>query len=313
MIMSKHFYLAAFAAMSLVGCNEKMLEQNVLATEEVRLTVNLPQLATKVMGTPSDDAVNSLQIFVFNKYGVYETSASGSGKSLTLTCTTGEKQIMALVNADTESNVPDINTLRSRKANLSSMAAGDLIMSGETTDELTNDSSIEMHVKRLPSRVILNSVQTDFDLEQHKSLSFAVKSVFLINVAGDAPYSGTSTPGQWHNVADYDPVTNLPFLRDQVSSGEITEGGVYDTRHYFYCMPNSTETKTRLVVEAEIEGDTYYYPITLEKVGQNTSYSYNLTIKRFGSDSPDVPVEDGSVTFTVEVDPWVESVVDEII
>ena len=119
--MSKQFYLAAFAAMSLVGCNEKMLEQNVPATEEVRLTVNLPQLATKVMGTPSDDAVNSLQIFVFNKYGVYETSASGSGKSLTLTCTTGDKQIMALVNADTESNVPDINTLRSRKAKLSSM------------------------------------------------------------------------------------------------------------------------------------------------------------------------------------------------
>lgn len=313
MIMSKQFYLAAFAAMALVGCNEKMVELNEPAGEEVRLTVNLPQLATKVIGAPSDDAVNDLQVFVFNKYGVYETSASGSGKSLTLTCTTGEKQIMALVNADAESNVTDMNMLRSRKAKLSSMAAGDLIMSGETTEELTNDSSIEMHVKRLSARVILNSVKTEFELEQHKNLSFAVKSVFLINVAGDAPYSGTSTPGEWHNLADYDPVTNLPFLRDQVSSGEIADGNVYDTKHCFYCMPNSTDTKTRLVVEAEIEGDTYYYPITLDNVEQNTSYAYNLTIKRFGSESPDVPVENGTVTFTVEVDPWDETIVDEII
>lgn len=311
--MSKQFYLAAFAAMALVGCNEKMVELNEPASEKVRLTVNLPQLATKVIGTPSDDAVNDLQVFVFNKYGMYETSASGSGKSLTLTCTTGEKQIMALVNADAENNVPDIETLRSRKAKLSSMAAGDLIMSGETTEELTNNASVEMHVKRLPARVILNSVKTEFELEQHRNLSFAVKSVFLINVAGEAPYSGAAVPEQWHNMTDYDPLTNLPFLRDQASSGEITEGSAYGTKHYFYCMPNSTETKTRLVVEAEIEGDTYYYPITLENVEQNTSYAYNLTIKRFGSESPDVPVEDGSVTFTVEVDPWDETTVDEII
>jgi hypothetical protein len=98
-----------------------------------------------------------------------------------------------------------------------------------------------------------------------------------------------------------------------VASGVIAAGSSYTNEHYFYCYPNLTDTKTRLVVEAVVGGYTYYYPVTLDAVDANTSYDYNLTITRLGSDSPDVPVEEGTVTFTVTVKDWVQQNVNETI
>ena len=45
----------------------------------------------------------------------------------------------------------------------------------------------------------------------------------------------------------------------------------------------------------------------------NTAYTYNLTITRLGSDSPDMPVEEGTIKFTVTVKDWVEQDINETI
>ena len=106
---------------------------------------------------------------------------------------------------------------------------------------------------------------------------------------------------------------SLPFLYDAVTDGQVADGESYRTEHFFYCYPNETATKTRLVIEAEIGGYTYYYPLTLDEVAANTAYTYNLTITRLGSDSPNVPVADGAVNFTVTVKDWVVQNVQETI
>ena len=312
--MFKKMIFAAMAAVAVIGCNEKDVEMpDVQNGEKIQLTVNLPQAATKVTGAPTDDKVNNVQIFVFDKNGLYEASTHSTSSSLSLTCTTGEKQIVALVNAPLENGVTNIADLRSRTSDLNDCSAGNIVMSGEITEELTASTTVTMPVERLAARVAVSQVNTDFELEAHQSLSFEIRSIYLVNVAGEKAYLEDNTPATWYNKTKYAAGTSLAFLYDVVANGRIENGDSYDTEHYFYCYPNSTATKTRLVIEAEVGGYTYYYPVTLNAVDANTAYTYNLTITRLGSDSPDIPVADGTVNFTVTVADWVEQNVQETI
>ena len=69
--MLKKTISAVFAAMAVIGCNEKNLEVPETTTrEKVQLTVRIPEEVTKVTGTSSDGKVNDLQVFVFDRNGV---------------------------------------------------------------------------------------------------------------------------------------------------------------------------------------------------------------------------------------------------
>jgi hypothetical protein len=312
--MFKKTLSAAFAALAIIGCNEKnfeLPEEN--SGEKVQLTVKLPEGVTKVTGNPIDGKVNDLQVFVFDKNGVYETSSHGSGTSLSMTCTSGEKQIVALVNAPLETGVTNIADLRARTADLKDSDAEDIVMAGETSRLLSASASITMEVERLVSRIAVANVKRDFKVEQHKDLSFEIKAIYLINVAGEKAYLETNTPSFWYNKGKFMEDTSPAFLHDYVTDGIVPQGESYSTEHYFYCFPNPVAKNTRLVVEAEIGGYTYYYPVTLNSIEPNTSYTYNLTITRLGSDSPDEPVEEGAVEFTMIVKRWVEQDVNEVI
>ena len=294
--MLKKLFFAALAALALVGCNEKNVEVSEMKPgEKIQLTVNLPDGVTKVTGAPADAQVNDLQIFVFDKNGVYETSSHGTGATLTLTCTSGEKQIVALANAPLETGIGNIAELGAAVSDLADCAAGNIVMSGMIVRELTASSTVTMQVERLAAKVGVSQISTAFELDQHKQMTFDIKAIYLINVAGEKAYLDQNEPSKWYNL------------------GKHEAGNTYTKEHYFYCYPNLTDTKTRLVVEAMVGGYTYYYPVTLDAVDPNTSYDYNLTITRLGSDSPDVPVEEGTVTFTVTVKDWVQQNVNETI
>ena len=316
--MSKKLCFAAIlAAFAAVGCNEKNVElpddTDLLSGETVQLTVRIPQVSTKVTGLPSDDTVEDLQVFVFNKNGAYETSSSGSGASLSLTCTAGEKQIVALVNAPVEDGVNSISELRSRTSDLADCSENSIVMAGELTTILEVSSTVTLEVERLAARVAVSEVKTDFVLDQHKALKFDIKAIYLVNAAGQRAYLSDTPPAKWYNEGKHDALTAPAFLYDEVSSGVVENGSTYDTEHYFYCYPNSTSTKTRLVVEAMVGDYLYYYPVNIDKVYPNTAYTYSLTITRLGSDSPNKPVEAGTVQFVVTVKDWVHQDVEETI
>lgn len=312
--MIKKLFFAAFAALAFVGCNEDRVEPFIDQTgEKVQLTVTIPSNETKVTGYPSDTQINSIQVFVFDKNGIYETSDKGYGSALSLTCTTGEKKIVALINAPAETSVANIDELRARIVDLNECEAGSIVMSGEVTKTLSVSSIVAMQVQRLAAKVAVSDVNLDFALDAHKNLPFRIKAIYLINVAGTRAYMADNVPTTWYNKGGYIQETSLDFLYDEVASGQVANEDSYTTEHYFYCYPNTTATKTRLVVEAEIGGNTYYYPVTLDQVSPNTAYTYSLTITRLGSDSPDSPVVDGMVNFSVTVKDWVEQDLSETI
>ena len=308
MIKKIHF-AAVVAAFAIIGCAEgqiDVLSQNEESDEIVELTVNITDDLTKTTGQEYlDNIVNDVQIFVFNRYGVYETSATGEGRSVTFSCTRGHKQIVALVNAEPETDVKNIDDLKGRTSDLANVGKGELVMVGSTEADLPESSPVSIKVARLASMVVLKSVYLDFALAQHRQLSFEISSVYMINVAGDKAYMKDNEPSIWYNKGLCDPGTTLAHLYDSVEDGTlISQGLKYETNHYFYCYPNDTATKTRLVIEALIDGNKYYYPITLDKLQSNNMYSYDVTITRLGSDSPDVPVEEAAVTYTVSLESW---------
>ena len=305
--MVKNFVCAAFAALALVGCNEDLVEPLGNQTgDKVQLTVSIPTGETKVTGYPTDTQINNIQVFVCDRNGVYETSDKGRGSALSLTCTTGEKKIVALANAPEEKAVANIAELRARIVDLSACEAGSIVMSGEVTKTLSVSSIVPMQLQRLAAKIAVSKVTTAFTLDAHKNLPFEIKAIYLINVAGTRAYLENNTPTTWYNKGAYAAENSLDFLCDKVTAGQIAAGGSYTTEHYFYCFPNPTDTKTRLVVEAEIGGNIYYYPVTLDQINPNTAYTYSITITRLGSDSPDAPVVDGMVNFSVTVKDWVE-------
>lgn len=312
--MKKIMFSAAAAAIALVGCIEKTGETPVESGDEVMMTFTVPQLATKASGTSSDDVVNDLQIFVFGGSGILEAYKQASSSSLSMTCTTGSKQIVAVVNAPALTQVKTLTDLREQTSRLADNDVSSLIMDGITSTVLTAASgTVPINVYRHAARVAVSKIETAFELEQHRSMAFKVHSIYLINVAGDRKYLEAGTPSQWWNEGDYDEQSPA-LLYEDMNDTLIADSEPYMTEHYFYCYPNPvvadsqadpwTPRHTRLVVEASLDNARYFYPVTLPVLESNKKYDVTLKITRPGSTDADTPVTKDEASFRVSVQPW---------
>lgn len=319
--MNKKLYFAAFAAaLAIMGCNKAgyapdhgtTTDSNAPVGDEqtVQLTVSVSDAdpETKITGVINDKKVNTLQVIVFNKHGLYETSAVAADSKVTFSCTAGYKKIVALVNTDTQTNITTYDELSARKASLVGTDGDNCVMVGETESDIASTGSVQIDVKRLASMVVLKSVSTNFGSSYLKNLPFEIKSVYLINAAGERAFIGDDEPALIYNEGAYDSSTSLDTLYDEVTDGTLTSGGLsYDVDHFFYCYPNPSSMKTRLVIEATIDSDTYYYPIELPDLQPNSKYSYSVTIKGLGKDSPNILLTPVDLTASVTVTTWAET------
>lgn len=314
--MKRKLYFAAIAAAALTACNEQL---SVLSDEnagKVELGVTLPAGMTKVTDVSNEDAVNDLQVFVFNESGNLEAYGRDQNSSLTLKCLPGSKNVVALVNAPLMSSIASYQELKGKKSALTDNKVGSLVMEGEKAIDLDVSSNVTIPVKRIVAKVKLSKIVNALQLDYHKKMTFAITSVYLINVAGEKVYLGEPVPEVWYNEMEY--MSSAPeFLWQNLGGTVIASGQTYSTPHYFYCYPNHTANDvnggtswtpryTRLVVEATLDGKTCYYPVSLEKVDQNTTYDISLTVNRPGSDSPDKPVDSQDAKFSIEVVEWAD-------
>ena len=195
--MIRKICFAAFAAAAFMSCNEKSVdlpngEENA---ELVTFSVCVPGPDTKSTGGTADDekTINRLQVFVFNQHGVYEASALANKGEVSITCTAGQKRMVALVNSGEETGVSNYAALADRSVYLKDSDVDNLVMLGDTTVTVAAGKPINVEVSYLSSKVVLDSVKLDLENAEHESLDFAVTSVFLTNVAGDRKYINDST------------------------------------------------------------------------------------------------------------------------
>ena len=322
----RNFALAALAAAALISCEKTNDEMSLSDSGSVELEVKIPDVHTKSEGTENEDKVNNIQVFVFDHNRMLEAYASGDGNggSIVISCSTGQKEVIALVNAMPLTDVKSVTDLETRKTTLADNSFNSFVMEGRTTATLKASSVVEVDVSRIAARIAVTEVAVDFELEQHNEQTFQIKSMYLINVAGERTFLTLSAPDRWYNKMKKE--SDAPSITCvTMEDAYATVMAPYKDPQYLYCYPNPTTSDvsggawsarfTRLVVEAELGGKLYYYPVTLKDgIKSNTSYEIQMKITRPGSSSPDKPVDSMTAGFSVKVLPWKDAaLVEEII
>lgn len=319
-IMNIRTILAALAVMTASACHDNLPKtDHYFSDEMVSLSVSVPTIKTKVSeknspGTP--DAINTLQVFVFDEGGILEASDMTESESVVLTCKTGPKKVVSLVNAPEMTDVTTYSALCSASSFLDDNTIDSMVMSGETEVNLTATSSVTIPVSRLAAKVVLRQVMNNFKFKSDQDAEFLVTHVYLLNVGAERGYLSAATPKQWYNMMELDTFDSPAFTYEQLSSPvKLPYSSTWTADKYFYCYPNPTETdssdetwsarRTRLVLEATLDGEVMYYPVTLPVIEPNSSYEVTVKITRRGSPSPDIPVTGIAAEFSVDVQSWI--------
>lgn len=320
--MRKIFIYAACVAVGfmsvLTGCHKELISENV-SEDRVTVNVSVPISETKVVSVSNEAAIHNYQVFLFKEDGVIEDYVNQSSPDITLDCTMGKKTIVVLVNAPSMGHIMDIGAFATETTLLSDNAAGAFVMEGKMNVDIqtSNDVTIMVPVTRKVARIELSSLNVEIDMPQYSSKTFSVSSVYLINVSAQVPYFEQASPTLWYNKSAYFSEDDNTLIYDDVNDFEITSETPYTTKNVFYCYPNNVTSdsfsdtwsprQTRLVVEAKLDGETYYYPVTVPNVKQNRRYEVNLTITRPGSVSPDFEIDKLAANFEISVVDWDKS------
>lgn len=301
---------------------------------EVRVTGGAGTRTTGVVSNSEDGEakVNTLQVLVFDGDRLDGYGSSSASKVATVSCTSGSREVYALVNG------PDASGYSGKSAFLAATASlaeeiDNFAMIGSTTATLQADGSVSVAVDRLAARVVIHAIQNAIENESLAS-SFHIESVYLTNVTGDVDLGGSSsyTVTDWYNRRGHEDDNNLGSFTDDNVGQDLAKGATYSTAHYFYSMPNANPGKVglaegetgftpraaRLVVRVTIGGTLYDYPILLPSLQSNHSYEIQLLkITRVGNtddgghdpDDPDdideeKPVEGFEQDFEITVNDW---------
>ena len=313
--------MSATLAASLAGCNQKS-DIQVPEAGQVRTTVSIagsPVTRAIDVTSSEEDNIRNLQILVFDESGAKESYLdAGASSSCEIVTKEGKKTVMAVVNAPSMESVGSRTALLTRASLLSDNSLGAMVMTGEVEAVLQDGGTLSIPVTRIISKVVLKKVTSSFTSSSNASKEFRIKSIYLLNVAGDNTYAATSEPTMWYNKLmdgrNDTACKSFPLLSDPVNA-TIAYRSSYSKVHTFFCYPNligaeSFESTwsprhTMLVIDATLGGEQVYYPIELPVIGRNKAIIIEeLVITKKGSDFPYVPVRDGSCDVNVRVEPW---------
>ncbi len=257
-----------------------------------------------------------------------------------LSCTRGSREIWVVVNAPTDYTTGNDAVLTLADLKAKTTVLGDnkytetekaFVMAGNTVKTLDKASdNIAVTVKRMACKIVVKEVKNSFILPVYqKAGTLKVTGACLMSVAGyqkldnlntiaaERTYISSANIGHsyWHgkNVKDSN---NL--IADTYTAAKTLEyGGKLENLSTFYAYPNDAAPAvaetwaikgTILVIETQINGETLYYPIQIQKVvsalESNKCYEVSLTVKHPGSQEPWQPVEFEDVTATITVSDW---------
>ena len=327
----KRIFWAIMAVCTQLACAEVSdLQCQVEDAEngKVRLSVSLPVIETRATGASDEDKISNVQVLVFSSdtdliEAYLSADSPDISKPLELTCTTGSKKIIVMVN----SNVSYEKVLNSSDASLKSAelrynTKDKHFMYGVKEVNLMSSQTVTVEVSRQIAKVVLKKVEVDFESEALAEADLIMKAVYMINVCNQIkiPYDAStfdssyySNANLWYNKMRYQSDSYDAYLYDKVSDVPLNSDASYTTGHYFYVFPNTAADSnaslwspryTRMVVETTYMNNTYYYPVNIPNIKSNTVYTVSMKITRLGSSSPDIPVTTTSGGIEIDIKEW---------
>lgn len=198
------------------------------------------------------------------------------------------------------------------------------IMSGTTTVEAGRDRKCDVMLVPVTTEVVLRSVRADFSGRPYEGESLEDVKVYLINIRAEYPVFGENDDAV--AIANYGHLDST-YLESMRNPGMVCRSvnrkvgkQAVRTDIRLYCYPDNGKEDalgaplTRLVIEGKLKGETYYYPLDINRVSRpgyyadglkrGGSYVFDVTITRRGSKDPDSPVSGENITASVSIGEW---------
>lgn len=325
-----------------VPSNDELFPKGEAVSLQVGIEAAGQTKATGIVGDETDEAkVNSLQVLVFRGDALDAYGTIANSKSITVSCTAGDRVVYALVNGQDMKAVQTKTEFLAKISLLSNNAITNFEMLGVKNVTLPQTSAVSIDVDRVAARVVLKKITNNLTSPALQAMEFGVDSIYVTNVPGDCLFKRIVPDTQGGTVATY--VPTVWYNKMKLENGNFISAFHLDspkskivytksdaTAHYFYAYPNPAEAatvkaedfinagewsarRTKLVLKCHIGPDTYYYPIILPVLENNKSYEINeISITRPGSDSEDKPVSFADATFEINIKPWTTVLVADI-
>lgn len=286
---------------------------------------------TRVTGTDAERAVDNWALLLYRDGRLVEAGTSDSGSSIRKKLAAGDYTAFAVVNPPASfvpAGFPELTSLLAAESSLGDNTPGRLVMAGSrtVTVPVPDGGTQQIGVDRLVCKAGIRKISVGFTDPLLAARPFVLKGIYLTNCYGKSRYGNDFEPadivsdaGLWHNRMGYHSEGAVDGLLAKTSLDvPITTGSPHTHEHSFYFYPNPlpetldsrsetwTRRRTRLVIEAEIGGRTYYYPITLPASQRNKTYIIEeAVIRRLGSKDPEKD-EPGAidVVFRTDTDDW---------
>ena len=268
---------------------------------------------TRMTGTDGERAVDNWALLLYKDGILVEAGTSDSGSAIRKRLAAGDYTAFAIVNPPVSfvpDGYPELSSLTVAESALRENTAGRLVMAGSKTITVPvpDGGTQRIGVDRLVCKAGIRKISVGFSDPILAARPFVLKGLYLTNCYGKSRYGSdweeadiVSEATLWHNRMGFHSDDTVNGLLAETSLDiPITAHTPHIQEHSFYYYPNPipetldnrsgtwTRRRTRLVLEAEIGGRTYYYTVTLPVSQRNkTYYIEEAVIRKLGSRDPE--------------------------
>ena len=251
--------------------------------------------------------------------GAYFALRSQSGEKHIFICTNGQRSIYdwAGVNSMESLNKTHVDLRKERRNALCATAEG--------TVTAGDGKTYKMEQRKIASEIVLNSIRCDFAGKSYEGKNITDVCVYLTNVNAECRLTadGHIVPSCLINAGglDIDDIESLAesdMLYQKIATPIDNKRRKTDIS--LICYPNTSTTEgpgtafTRLVIEGKIDGETYWWPININRekdtdkpgVYRNSRYIYDITLTRKGSKDPNTVIDIEAADISTKICQWNE-------
>ena len=298
-------------------------------SEKVDITFSILEADTRTTVTSGERSVDRWTLMLFREGRLIDVETSGSNSPIQCSLEAGSYSAYAIANPPSSFRPEAYSSFAKfsqAESDLRDNSLSQLVMFGNRTISVSsqNDRPQTIGVDRLVAKVGIRKISIDFTDPVLQAKTFRLKAIYLTNCYGKTHLKSDENASEmdsdascWYNRMGFHSDAGVDaLLADQGIDILITSSAPHVQEHHFYCYPNQTEQDsrsgswsvrhTRLVLEADISGKTYFYPITLPTMQRNKTYIVEeAIIRNLGSSDPEKD-EPGSidVVFDTSTGDW---------
>lgn len=319
------------APLCLCGCRKAapVTGPDFEATPKRSCTLSLKAPYAPPSGFPTD----TLDIFAYdpaNAYHIDSYSRIARGEQIQLTLTTGPKRLVILSGMDPErlsyNDIVSLDQLKECCGHLEEEDPEHPLLSGTADLDAGVNPHAEVCLTPLLTRIRIAHLAADFRDRSYAGAVVDSVSIYLTNVNCRCPLLGEDDirAEQFCNCGRWSEEDMQGFASPSMLHTSV-EGPIGPAPRaigaVLYCYPNQNPREelgspcTRIVVECRIDGERFYYPITIgygnwqadglaAGIARGKTYDIDITLRHLGSRDPDTVVAFDSAGIFIIKEDW---------